>query len=245
MATTVQANGKKPKAMILADYCPMGQKDPIKLTVDTIVNYCVNPTKSGKIPDNKTIMQFAALCKARELNPLIGDAYLVGYDSRDGANWSLITAVQALFKRADLHPQYDGQESGIIVLTTDGVMEERHGEFFLDGEELVGGWSKVHRKDRAVPETTRVKLETYSTGRSHWAKDPARMITKCAEAAALRKAFPNQTSGLYIAEEAGIMEKQVVSTEPEPVETAAVSRVDLLEGSITTDEDIDGEAIEE
>merc|ERR1711991_914366 len=61
------------------------------------------------------MMDFLMLCRARKLNPFEGDAYLVGYDSKDGAKFSLITSHQALLKRAELCQQFDGMESGLIL----------------------------------------------------------------------------------------------------------------------------------
>tara|TARA_E500000305_G_scaffold109921_1_gene116238 strand:- start:586 stop:1359 length:774 start_codon:yes stop_codon:yes gene_type:complete len=226
-------NGKAPAAVNqLAEYTPLGQSDNIRLTASSILKMCAAPTRSGKLPDEATILKFAATCKANRLNPLSSppDAYLLGYDSQGGASWSIITSIGALFKRADVHQQYDGCRSGVIVMHEDGSIENIDGEFFLESDTLVGGWAEVFRKDRAVAQVARIKLETYSTGRSHWAKDPARMITKCAEAAALRKAFPNETAGLYVQEEAGIIEKTVepVAKEKPLVVDASKSRADQL-----------------
>jgi len=226
-------NGKAPAAVNqLAEYKPLGQSEAIRLTAAAILKYCATPTRSGKMPEEKTILKFAATCKASRLNPLSQppDAWLLGYDSQSGASWSIITSIGALFKRADHNRQYNGMKSGVIVRREDGSIENVDGEFFLETDTLVGGWAEVFRKDREVSQVARIKLETYSTGRSHWAKDPARMITKCAEAAALRKAFPNETAGLYVQEEEGIIQNTVepVAKEKPVVVDASESRADQL-----------------
>ena len=48
-------------------------------------------------------------------------------------------------------------------------------------------------------------VQTNSSGEaiSRWKTDPAGMLAKCAEALALRRAFPNEMSGLYTTEEMG------------------------------------------
>lgn len=206
MATTKAA----PASMVATEdtdkmaavFVPFGEKSAVKLTMPIVRKYLATPTKNGVMPTDDDIVRFMMLCKARELNPWAGDAYMVGFDSKDGAEFSLITALQALLKRAESHPAFDGFESGVIVKNSKtGEKTERQGDIVYDGEVLLGGWCKVYRKDRTKPFYESLNLLTYKKPTPIWSKDPGGMICKCAEAAALRAAFPTQLGGLYTADE--------------------------------------------
>jgi phage recombination protein Bet len=76
------------------------------------------------------------------------------------------------------------------------------------------------------PFTARARWEEYYPGDSQgfmWKRMPHTMLGKCAEALALRKAFPAEMSGLYVHEEMGQANGQVVEVmdaspaPPEPV----------------------------
>jgi phage recombination protein Bet len=199
--TTTAVQQKAPEQAVT--YTPFGVKDPIKLSLQIVRNFIAVPTKSGALPTDRDLMKFMMLCKTRLLNPFDGDAYLVGYDGKDGPTFSLITAHQAFLKRAEEHPQYDGMTSGIIILNEDsGVMTDREGDFHLPDEKVVGGWATVYRKDRSRPIHRRLRTERFNKGMAEWAKDPAGMICKCAEADALRSSFPNSLGGMYTGDEA-------------------------------------------
>lgn len=175
------------------------------LSAETIKKYLVQGN-ADKVTDQE-VMMFAALCEKQGLDPWVRDAYLVKYG--DGPA-SLITAYAAFEKRADLQPEYDGMESGIIVTTPLGEVIEREGAYKLVNETVVGGWASVYRKDRTHAATSKPGFGEYNTGKSSWAKMPATMIEKVAKSQALRKAFPQQFTGLYSQEEMG-------SDEPLPV----------------------------
>lgn len=179
------------------EYVPFGAQEKLKLTVNMVKKFLVTPTKSGKLPRDEDVTKFMMLCKARELNPWEGDAYFLGYDGNDGPQFSMITAHQALLKRAEACTEYDGKESGVTVKSANEVTDII-GEFVPPNQVLVGAWAKVYRKDRNRPEYARLNLSPYNTNRSRWAKDAAGMIVKCAEAKALRHAFPNKLSQMYV-----------------------------------------------
>jgi len=182
-------------------YVPLGNSDPIKLSLAIIERQIVTPTKSGKKPTQKEMMDFLMLCRARKLNPFEGDAYLVGYDSANGANFSLITSHQALLKRAELCPQFDGMESGLILEDENGLLSETEGDFIQASQNAVGAWARVHRSDRKIATFRRLNIDRYDRGFGLWKKQREMMGVKCAEADALRSAFPSVTGGLYISEE--------------------------------------------
>ena len=181
-------------------YIPLGEKAPIRLTLKMIAHDIATPTKSGQRPSEGDCLRFANLCKGRELNPWTGDCFMIGYDSQGGPNFELITAYQALLKRAERSDKFDGLEGGVTVKTADGL-EHRKGCLVMNGEVIVGGWAKAYRQDRRIPHEAIIDFKVYDTGRSRWKVDPAGMIAKCAKAAALREAFPNQVGGLYLQEE--------------------------------------------
>jgi phage recombination protein Bet len=177
-------------------YVPMGTRESMTLTVAYVKNFLATPTRSGRMPTNGDIVKFMMLCKARGLDPWQGDAYLTGYDNEDGsATFNLITAVQALLKRAELCDEFDGIESGIVVMQ-DGKIEERQGTITMEGEVLLGGWARCYRSDRKAAFYQSVPLSVYDTKRSRWKKDPTGMIQKVAKAHVLREAFPNHLAGL-------------------------------------------------
>jgi len=182
-------------------YVPLGNADPIKLSLAIIERQIVTPTKSGKKPTKKEMVDFMMLCRARKLNPFEGDAFLVGYDTRDGAKFSLITSHQALLKRAELCPHFDGMESGLIVEDEHGNLVETNGDFIHGESKAVGAWARVHRSDRKIPTLRRLNISRYNKGFGIWKENPEMMGVKCAEADALRSAFPTTTGGLYIQEE--------------------------------------------
>lgn len=203
----------KAKALTAVDFenrpitfTPLAESAAITLTPGLIRDVIATRSRSGNLPQRADLITFAMLCKARGLNPYVKDAYLIGYDEKQGdkfvTKWTLIVAIQALQKRAEIHDQYDGTRQGIIVKDKEtGAVEECEGALRLDNQILLGGWAEVYRKDRKVPTRARLKLSTYDTGKSRWGKDPEGMIAKCAEAAALRRAFPSDVGGLYLREE--------------------------------------------
>jgi phage recombination protein Bet len=193
------ASQNVPKKDAEIEYIPVGSESAIKLSVHIIRNYVATPTKQGDLPDDRECIRFLMLCRSRRLNPFEAECFLLGYrNSTTGdVDWSLITAHVAFLKRAYLSPDFDGMDSGTIVTDTAGKLIEREGDFLYPGDKLLGGWATVFSKKLSHPIKRRVALETFRKSYGRWLVDPAGLIVKCAEADALRSAFPAMLGALY------------------------------------------------
>jgi phage recombination protein Bet len=184
----------------IVEYVPFGAQDKIKLTTKMVKEFIAVPTKSGKEPTERDCMRFLGMCLASRLNPWAGDAFMIGFDTNAGPQFNLVVGIQALLKRAEVNPEYDGMESGVIVKVGDQI-EEHVGDLTIQGEVLLGGWATVYFKTRKYPMRKRIKLERFKKPYGIWLDDPAGMISKCAEADALRSSFPTMLGGLMLREE--------------------------------------------
>lgn len=197
---TTEALAQKEKQEHAVEFVPFGATDSIRLTAAMVRGFIAVPTRSGKLPTERDCIKFIMLCRGKRANPFEGDCYLIGYDSKDGPSFSMVCGQDLFMKRAEGSEDYDGCESGVIVMR-ENVMEEREGCLVLDNDTLVGGWAKVYRKNQSHPVYKTVKFDTYDTGRSRWLKDPGGMIEKVAKSQALRAAYPTALGGLYTQEE--------------------------------------------
>jgi len=179
------------------EFVPFGSADKIKLSVKIIQNMVAVPTAQGRTCSERDALRFLMLCQAQRLNPFAGDAFLIGYDGKNGPVFSLITAHQAFLKRAETSPDFEGMDSGVIIVKEDGEITEREGDFHLENEQVIGGWARVHRKGRRDT-YRRLRMARFNNGYAQWKVDPAGMIVKCAEADALRSTFPTLLGGLYM-----------------------------------------------
>ncbi|MDB8554051.1 phage recombination protein Bet [Turicibacter sanguinis] len=176
----------------------------IKLSIQTIKRYLVNG--QGNVTDQEAMM-FLALCKGQKLNPFMKDAYLIKYGDKQPA--SMVVSKDVFMKRAVKNPDFDGIESGVIVINAHGEVERKKGAFYLKVQErLVGAWATVHRKSWKYPISVEVNFDEYvgytqdkKTGdmkpNKQWSSKPATMIIKVAETQALRKAFVEDLQGMY------------------------------------------------
>lgn len=158
--------------------------------------------------------EFAVLmevAKVRGLNPLTRQIYFVKrWDSQKRCEvWSTQISIDGLRAVAERTGVYDGQGEPVY-------------EYDKDGK-LTKCTVHVYRKDWSAgrsavgvaffSEYAQTKKDGGLT--SFWATKPHIMLAKCAEALAIRKAFPEDTSGLYVPEEMG--EAAAVTVEAEVV----------------------------
>src|SRR5437667_7495753 len=117
--------------------------------------------------------------------------------------------------------------SGVIVKAGD-TLKDYEGDFHPEGEELIGAWAKVFFKNRKVPSTDRIAVRNFikttreGTPTKFWKENPAGQIVKCAEASALRKAFPTMCGGMYLREEISLL-GEGIGVIPAPDLTSAAS----------------------
>lgn len=168
--------------------------EDVNLSFQIVRNYL---TRGKAAVSDAEVIQFISLCRANQLNPFIGDAYMVKYGQEPA---QMIISKAAFMKRAEAAANFNGYQAGVILLR-DKQMVELEGSFFLPGDTLVGGWAKVYRKYREHPVVARVRLQEYNKNQSTWVSMPGTMIRKVAIAQAFREAFPFAVEGMYTPEE--------------------------------------------
>ena len=167
------------------------------------------------------IVQFIAICRFNHLNPFLNEAYLVKYGDKPA---QMIVSKEALMKRAEQCPGFDGLQAGLILKRGSDIVEEE-GALTLPGDTLLGGWA-------------RVSLAEYDRKQSTWNAMRATMIRKTAVVQALREAFPTQLGAMYTAEERGVPEDapyEDVTQRLEREKAAEANRTELRLGDAPAD----------
>lgn len=174
-----------------------GQK--VTLDMAFVKSYLVRG-KSELVSDQEIVF-FINTCKVQSLNPLVnGEVYLIKYSKEEPAQ--MVVGKLAYLRRAFCNPEYICKEDGITV-TRGNEYVQKEGCCLYPGENLIGGWCRVHvmrsGKERTVYKE--VALSEYNKGMANWKTKPATMLNKVAVSQALREAFPQDYEGLYSEDE--------------------------------------------
>jgi phage recombination protein Bet len=146
---------------------------------------------AGTSPEDFAL--FLEVCKHRRLNPFAREIYAI---VRSG-KMTIQVSIDGFRKLAERSGKYRGQ-LGPQFCGEDGVWKDE----WLKKTPPVAAKVGVLRADFDQPVWAVARYEAYVQPSSPtWQKMPDIMVAKCAEALALRKAFPDQMSGLYTHEE--------------------------------------------
>lgn len=147
------------------------------------------------------------------------------YAAEIGGKWTILVGIDGLRLIAQRSKEYQGQEApewsdgtfvdqivpvllpdGTVFMVDDRIVTKTERvynwqELWLETERPKIARVRVWRKGFKEPSTGLATWQAYGKTSGQWVDNGPHMLAKCAEALALRKAFPLETSGLYIPEE--------------------------------------------
>jgi len=140
---------------------------------------------------NDELALFLAQCARTGLDAFARQIYFI----KRGGKGSVQVSIDGFRVVAERTGELNGQD--LAWCGEDGVWRD----VWLSKENPAAARVIVYRKgcDHGFPGVAR--WSEYQAGGPMWQKMPATMLAKCAEALALRKAFPHQLSGLYTPDE--------------------------------------------
>jgi len=169
---------------------------------------------------------FLHYCQRTGLDPFARQIYMI----ERGGRYTIQSSIDGLRIVAQRSNEYAGQ-AGPFWCGADGVWTD----VWLQQTPPTAAKVGVMRKGFTEVLWAVAKFESYNANSPIWKKMPDLMIAKCAEALALRKAFPNDLSGIYTAEE---MEQATPASAPTPqpvVEIAEAPKTNKASDELTAD----------
>jgi phage recombination protein Bet len=188
------------------------------------------------------VAAFLQHCARTGLDPFARQIYAIARKNRGNLQWTTQISIDGARLVAERTGQYEGQTTPEF--TADGITWT---EVWLAAEPPKAARVGVHRRGFKAPLYAIALWEAYAVYQDEWvngsktgsqklsamwAKMGPLMLAKCAEMLALRKAFPQDLSGLYTTEE-----MQQAGGEPpaEPAATAVAEPPAVVEATIDDD----------
>lgn len=141
---------------------------------------------------NDELSLFLNQCQRTGLDPMTRQIYFTKYSGKV----TVMTSIDGFRLIADRSGKYEGQ-TPTLWCDKDGNWVD----VWLQDSPPSAAKVGVYKSGFREPLYAVAKFSEYSKGQNLWKSMPALMIAKVAEALALRKAFPNDLSGLYTSDE--------------------------------------------
>jgi phage recombination protein Bet len=187
--------------------------------IDVLVASSIIP----KGTPSEQIQVFARVCAEKNLSPFSRQIYLIVRNSKMGPRYTIQTGIDGYRALADRTKTYAGNDDYVF---DEGLTQYQMLNLkrpiptiaIATVYKIVGGMR--------VPFTASAEWGAYYPGDAlgfMWSKMPYLMLGKCAEALAMRKAFPETLSGIYTDEEMLQADfKEIPKTEIKPETPAAI-----------------------